>query len=85
MGAFVVSREGNSTKIMGMTRPERIETNLRKAKGFLIGAIEVAIKHNWHGGNYEQIAATLDIPNMTLDNIMRSYHIGPYDRRKDPR
>jgi len=66
-------------------RPEKIEENLRKGKGYLIGAIEVAIKHEWHRGDFEQISAALDIPNHTLDEIMRSYHIGPYDRRKAPR
>jgi len=66
-------------------RPEKIEENLRKGKGYLIGAIEVAINHDWHRGDFEQIAAALDIPSFTLDEIMRSYHIGPYDRRRVPR
>jgi len=70
---------------MATPRPEKIEDNLRQAKGYLIGAIEVCIKHDWHKGDTEQIAAALNIPNHTLDEIMRSYHIGPYDRRKVPR
>lgn len=68
---------------MGMKRPERIQHNLHRAQGYLIGSIEMALKYSW--GEIDQIAAELGLPTMTVDEVMRSYHIGPYDRRKEPR
>lgn len=68
---------------MGMTYRERNEHMLRKKKAEIIYQIEQAL--TLYGRDLNEIAAILDLPVMHLDNTLRAWHIGPYDRRKEPR
>lgn len=70
---------------MGMTRPQRIENNFHKGKGHFIGTVEMAMKYDWHQGDWGKVAEALDLPITVLDDIMRAWNIGPYDRRRAPR
>lgn len=70
---------------MGMTRAQRIENDFEKGKASFIAGVDLVMKTDWHQKDWEIVAKTLDLPVTVLDDIMRAWHIGPYDRRKEPR